>query len=301
MNELRWILLVAGLVLIGAIYVWGARSRRRTTDHAATETRQPVFTGSATSFERPVMSSQAAAEEDAEMERRLTVPAAARRIEPSLTLDESEDEVGGVYAQSGRDRVPASPSGARREPTVSFREEPAAAPPVSRPAVPEPVPEAEPAASAAELDAAPAPNKVPRNPQKIVAVRVTAGTGAKFDGDRLLEALHNEGLRFGRYEIFHRLHDDGRPVISVASLREPGSFDVDAMPGTPYPGVALFTVLPGPLPVADAFDDLLFTARSLATQLGGVLADERGTPLTAHRVMRMREDALEFGRVSGSA
>jgi len=73
------------------------------------------------------------------------------------------------------------------------------------------------------------------------------------------------------------------------------------MPNTPYPGVALFTVLPGPLPVADAFDDLLFTARSLATQLGGTLADERGSPLTAHRVMRMREEALEFGRLSGSA
>ena len=136
--------------------------------------------------------------------------------------------------------------------------------------------------------------------QKIVAVRVSAGAGANFDGGALMDALYGQGLQFGRYEIFHRLQD-GRPVISAASLREPGSFDVDAMPSTTYPGVALFAVLPGPVPAADAFDELLYVARSLASQLDGALADERGAPLTAHRVMRMREEALEFGRTAGSA
>jgi FtsZ-interacting cell division protein ZipA len=84
-------------------------------------------------------------------------------------------------------------------------------------------------------------------------------------------------------------------------LREPGSFDLATMPTTPIPGIALFAVLPGPVSAAEAFDELVITARSLATQLQGSLADERGVPLTAHRLTRLREEALEFGRTAGSS
>jgi hypothetical protein len=113
--------------------------------------------------------------------------------------------------------------------------------------------------------------------------------------------LRAEGLGFGRYEIFHHLHDDGRPIFSVASLKEPGTFDIESMETTQYPGVAMFAVLPGPVPAADAFDDMIFTARALATHLNGALADERGAPLTALRVGKLREEALEFERSSGQA
>jgi transcriptional regulator with XRE-family HTH domain len=111
-----------------------------------------------------------------------------------------------------------------------------------------------------------------------------------------IEALQAEGLQFGRYDIFHSLHADGRPVFSVASLRDPGTFDVQTMADTQYPGILVFTVLPGPVGAGEAFDDMLFTARALATHLEGALADEKGVPLTAHRAGRLREDALEFER-----
>ena len=62
-----------------------------------------------------------------------------------------------------------------------------------------------------------------RRSQKILALRVTASAPKRFDGAQLLAALNAEGLEHGRYEIFHRLHDDGRPIYSVASLREPGT------------------------------------------------------------------------------
>ena len=130
---------------------------------------------------------------------------------------------------------------------------------------------------------------------------MTASAPARFDGAQLLAALRAEGLGFGRYEIFHCLHDDGRPIYSVASLREPGTFDIEAMPTTYYPGVAMFAVLPGPVPAAEAFDEMIFSARALATHLSGSLTDERGTPLTTLRVGKLREEALEFERGAGPA
>ena len=90
-------------------------------------------------------------------------------------------------------------------------------------------------------------------------------------------------------------------MFSVASLREPGTFDVEAMATTQYPGVALFVVLPGPAAAADAIDEMVFTARALAAQLGGGLADERGAPYTALGLGRLREEALEFERTAGTA
>ena len=97
-------------------------------------------------------------------------------------------------------------------------------------------------------------------------------------------AASREGLEFGRYEIFHRLHDDGRPLFSVASLREPGTFDPEAMAGTRSRASRCSRVLPGPLPASEAFDELIFTARALARTLGGTLQDERGAPLTVQRI-----------------
>jgi FtsZ-interacting cell division protein ZipA len=46
---------------------------------------------------------------------------------------------------------------------------------------------------------------------------------------------------------------------------------------------------------------MIFSARALATHLNGVLEDERGAPLTALRVGKLREEALEFERTTGSS
>jgi len=52
---------------------------------------------------------------------------------------------------------------------------------------------------------------------------------------------------------------------------------------------------------SEAFDEMIFTARALATHLDGSLLDERGTPLTALRVGKLREEAIEFERSAGLA
>ena len=113
--------------------------------------------------------------------------------------------------------------------------------------------------------------------------------------------IEADGFAFGRYQIFHRLDDAGRPVVSLASLKEPGTFDPAAMPGAQFRGIALFAVMPGPLPGVRAFDELIVTARALAATLGGQLQDERGGPLSLARIGHLREEVAEFERARGVA
>ena len=62
------------------------------------------------------------------------------------------------------------------------------------------------------------------------------------------------GLKHGRYGIFHKHESDvsEEPMFSVASLTEPGSFDLTKLADTKIPGMSFFMVLPGagvePLP-----------------------------------------------------
>ena len=128
-----------------------------------------------------------------------------------------------------------------------------------------------------------------------------AEIGEQFEGAWLLEVLQASGFTFGRYRIFHRLDASGRPLVSLASLREPGTFDPQRMPELTFRGVVLFAVIPGPLPAARAFEELIATARSLAAKLGAQLQDERGAPLGVQRVGQLRDEVVEYERARGAA
>jgi cell division protein ZipA len=276
MNELRWILLAAGLLLLGGLYLWGMRGRWRGQGDEDGSRRPAVFTGGAQGFETSETTSDDIEEP--------AVLRAERRVEPAFDDVEAAGDELPPARRIDFDDDPAleAPAIGRREPTFSSRVEPVVAPARSEPRV-----EDEPASPVAR-------------PQKIMAIRVVAQAPARFDGADLLGALRAEGLGFGRYDIFHRLHDDGRPIFSVTSLREPGTFDLQEMPGSQYTGIAMFTVLPGPVSAVDAFDEMVFTARALATHLSGALTDERGAPLTALRVNKLREEVREYERGQGT-
>jgi cell division protein ZipA len=302
MNELRWILLAAGVVLIVGLYLWGMRSRWQGRGGLDTSRRPAVFSGGAKGFET---SPDTGHDDDTEADGPVVPRVESRRIEPSFDAGVVDVEVD-QYDEPASQRANAlddeealeRPAIGRREPTMSTsRTESSNAPARQEPTL---QPDAR-LNRRAEPTVATTPESPRRPSQKILAIRVTAIAPARFDGAELRESLLSESLSFGRYEIFHRLHDDGRPVFSVASLKEPGTFDIEAMPETQYPGVAMFAVLPGPLSAADAFDEMIFTARALATHLNGALADERGAPLTALRVGKLREEALDFERTCGLA
>ena len=109
-----------------------------------------------------------------------------------------------------------------------------------------------------------------------------------------MAALELHGLAYGRYQVFHRRHVDGRSMFCVASLVEPGTFDVAAMASEEFRGITLFAVLPGPLEPLVTVDELLTTARGLAEELPGMVQDDKGMPLSPQRAAALREDVARF-------
>jgi cell division protein ZipA len=126
--------------------------------------------------------------------------------------------------------------------------------------------------------------------RKIIALRLVSGTGERFQGRAVRQALAAEGFQIGKFEIFHKPGPDARAVLSAASLTKPGTFTLTTMDGQRYGGLSLFAVLPGPLSAVETFDELLLTARSLNDRLRGALQDERGEPLTPTRSASIRDN-----------
>ena len=155
--------------------------------------------------------------------------------------------------------------------------------------------ETEPSVADAEL--APVEDEIPIAPSapatKILALRLVATT-PRFSGAHLRTALEAESLVFGRYQIFHRTTPAGDILFSVASMLEPGSFDLEQMFHEQYPGIALFAQLPAAQDGMTVLNDLIACARKLQQSLGGVLQDEQGTPLIAFRIEQLRREVREF-------
>ncbi len=164
---------------------------------------------------------------------------------------------------------------------------------------------APPARAAPAAAAAPAANDTsatgsnPHGPnvsetQRIVTVRVSAVGDTRWTGSQLMAALENHGLAYGRYQVFHRRHSDGRTLFCAASLVEPGTFDLARMPEEQFRGLTLFAVLPGPAEPLQTLDALIQTAGELAEALRGVVQDSNGVPLSQQGAEALREDVARF-------
>ena len=180
----------------------------------------------------------------------------------------------------------------RREPTLDDRdEEPASLEtPVSTAGL---VPESE---APPESDAPPVQPVLPVEP-KIVTIRLMAQAGSGFAGDKLVLKMRDLGLQHGEFGIFHWVADEPERCneFSVASLVEPGSFDLTRIKSDSYPGVSIFMMLPSELrDGVEIFDDMMSASRSLASELNGELLDEEGSSLSVQRERYLREEIIQY-------
>lgn len=282
MNELRWILIGFGVILLAAIYLWGRRPRTVSSEDAVVRVRpEPALNN----VDQPTVGDAAAHAPDgddrdyAPSEPAITAMRAVHPVERSRTALTAE-EVSTTLAR------PATASDAWRgrvEPT--FAE---SAPTEEMPVHPESV--------APTLSSSESPQQRRSERRKILSLRLAAAP-QRLDGAKVLETFQAESLQHGRYDIFHRMHEDGSSIVfSVASMMEPGTFEPEKMPSMQFPGVTLFAQLPGPAPGMHALNELIACARKLQQTLGGTLQDDRGVPLTVHRIERLRQEVREFER-----
>jgi cell division protein ZipA len=130
-------------------------------------------------------------------------------------------------------------------------------------------------------------------PERVVALRLIP-RGAELAAGRAVSALRNAGLEHGRYSIFHRQLGNDREGFSVASLTEPGSFDIDHLDDATIAGLSFFLVLPGKGDPVSRFDAMVETARALSVELSADLFDERGSSWSSQRERYLREELIEY-------
>jgi cell division protein ZipA len=290
MSELRWALLILGVVFIAALAWWERRrprqasgaleralSREGGADAPPRLVREPPLTLPEVRVREPVAAQElpvvaVPCEEPAAARS----PAEAAQLPGAATAQEDEDTMD--------DLLPIDPAAEPlgfedAERAASAYSEPVAAPvEMLREALPELPPGAPLVVDWPE-----------EHERRILALRLVAPQRERFAGRSLRQALAAEGFLLGQFAIFHKPDDERRAVLSAASLTRPGTFDIETMDSQHYGGLSLFAVLPGPKSPPQAFDELVFAARNLNERLHGVLQDERGTPLTPARIAQLRE------------
>jgi cell division protein ZipA len=301
MSELRWALLILGVLFIVALALW---ERRRPRQARGAFERMPLHEAGAESTARLVREPPLTLPEV-----RVREPVAAAELpvietradflpvlEPAPS--DLEDDLGSPQSRHAfpTEEPPLEAQAPTADdedtvddlPTIIMSAEPTArddsiatAPPLA-PTLREALPELPPATPL--LVEWPAENE-----RHILALRLVAPQRERFAGRSLRQALAAEGFLLGQFAIFHKPDDERRAVLSAASLTRPGTFDTDTMDSQHYQGLSLFAVLPGPIPAPQAFDELVFAARNLNERLHGVLQDEQGSPLTPARIEQLRE------------
>lgn len=296
MSELRWILLGFGVVLLGGIFLWGRRSRGQAANVSDN--------GSHARMDPPMSQQERHASADEPAAAEPAPDRVANRWEdeewtntvadlPEIRLDAGQSFEDPLVETTADEEavLPPEDYGVATEPNL---EEPA----VARVAAREQAVAAKPAATSSR-DPARSPKLTDK--RKIIALRLSAVAPGRYPGSQLRTALESLGLRHGRYGIFHRLDVSGASIVSVASMVEPGAFDLATMADSPFAGVTLFAMLPGPLPGSEMCDQIFDCARQLEAVLGGTLHDERGALLTDDRMEAIRDEVLDFEHLLGTS
>jgi cell division protein ZipA len=114
-------------------------------------------------------------------------------------------------------------------------------------------------------------------PDRIVVLRLVP-RAEELPAERAVSALRSAGLE----------------GFSVASLTEPGSFDLEHLDGTTIAGLSFFVVLPGNGDPVARFDAMVETARALSVKLAADLFDEGGSSWSSQRERYLREELIEY-------
>lgn len=327
MPELRWTLLIIGVVFIAVLAWWERRRPHQASRESLGEgvekhgvgspdtgwgfdtersgprlQREPTLTLPEIRVREPASTPQELPVVEIAGDDSLAgLDVAGDRVEPTLSAGAGELEPAAPIQPE--DLTELEESGEleeRLERAESIEPRPVLAPPAAEAAPDEP-------GSAADAGSASEPSKSadrpepdrpepivdwpPEDVRRLVALRLVAPQHARFAGRAVRQALAAEGFVLGKFAIFHKPDAQNRAVLSVASLTKPGTFDLETMDTQRFGGLNLFAVLPGPKAPLKAFEELLATARTLNERLEGALQDERGGPLTPTRVAALR-DAL---------
>jgi cell division protein ZipA len=302
MSELRWTLLVIGVLFLVALAWWERRRPRQasgTVERSSSASGPSPGSSARVLREPPLVLPEIRAREPLVPRPLPVVDAPPEEPSPEDPSPEGAPISSGrgdpAPEQMPRGEVERAGAAAPTWAAADYAEasEPAAA--IRREAIPREASPAAPALPREKLPELPAAEPPPLvewptdRDRRVLTLRLVAPQPERFAGRSLRQALAAEGFVLGQFAIFHKPDEERRAVLSAASLTRPGTFDMDTMDSQHYGGLSLFAVLPGPKPPPQTFEELVFTARNLNERLHGVLQDEQGSPLTPARIALLRE------------
>ena len=136
------------------------------------------------------------------------------------------------------------------------------------------------------------------NEHQIITFLIKAAPGKTFFGDNIQGATDVVGMKFGDMNIFHHHGAEGmefeESIFSLASMYEPGYFELDKMEAYQTKGLTLFMQLPAPMDSILAFDLMQETAMRLADLLQGEICSTKHEPIDAKALQAMRDVVVDF-------
>lgn len=255
MNELRWILLGIGILVIAAIYFWESWKQKR-------ELRSRIDSYPAPPGDYPDIHISPKKEKHREKELDLSSAAAAfnsylRKLRddklPDTTADVALQDAGGNGQTGVVEKRDGEEGGVHT-----------AAPGDEKIIVIYIV-----AGAASALDGN--------------ALQTALEDAGLEYGDMKIFHYRGEGDEFKQ-----------RTLFSVANIHEPGTFDIDNMATMNTDGLAMFMCLPAPVGGDIAFEIMLDCARRLADQLGAELRNEKHEVLDIDGINQLRQLASQY-------
>lgn len=131
----------------------------------------------------------------------------------------------------------------------------------------------------------------------IIYFMVVAPADRPHSGYELLQSLLSAGLRYGPMNIFHRFEDAngrGKILFSVASIEEPGTFEISRMGAYTGKGLMMFLRFSPGKDLSAAFEIMLETAKQLIEDLGGQILDDEKQVICQEKIEKWRKKIIDY-------
>ena len=123
----------------------------------------------------------------------------------------------------------------------------------------------------------------------LIEISLFAESDYGYGSYGLLQAFSNINMHYGHMNIFHRYDHSGELLFSIASITQPGTFDLNTIGSFSTPGLVIFAEMDRVKDPLKTFDLMMEAASALVEELGGTLYENKQTPMTQQTVEKIRE------------
>ncbi len=128
----------------------------------------------------------------------------------------------------------------------------------------------------------------------VIALYLIVKDQEPLKGESILSAALANHLQYGDMKIFHRKDQNQKTIFSMANMHEPGHFDSANIHKLRTRGVSFFIQLSLCDDPVKALDEMLICAHSMASMLGTHLCDQNRHLLNEAYTRALREKAKHF-------